>query len=227
MKIMGNWCGEGVVGQGVDAAGLDHGGAASVLDFALDGKEEFLGNGEAPLFEELGGNNGVGDAGFIFEADKDESLRGAGALAADDHSCDANVLPISGLRQIARQGHVVKLLADESHGVASCGHASAGKIGIETLKGIHRSKGRRGLDTAVIETGQILRAMRRFDFPESVAAVFDQAIERADAGQHAKRRFVGGDAILKVLQRGKRPLGPCRRDSPADGGIHSLDHGKS
>lgn len=27
MKIMGNRCGEGVVGQGVDAAGLDHGGA--------------------------------------------------------------------------------------------------------------------------------------------------------------------------------------------------------
>ena len=84
VKIMGNRRAESVVGQGIDAAGLDHGGAAGVLDFALDGKEGFLGDGEAPLFEELRGNDGVGHAGFIFEADEDKSLCGAGALAADD-----------------------------------------------------------------------------------------------------------------------------------------------
>ena len=68
--------------------------------------------------------------------------------------------------------------------------------------------------------------MRRFDFPESVPAVFDQAIERADASQRAKRRFVRGDTILKVLQRGQTGARSRRRDSPADGGIHPLDHGK-
>ena len=92
---MGDRCAEGVVGQGIDAAGLDHGGSAGVLDFAVNGEEGFLGDGEASLFEELRGNDGVGDAGFIFEADEDESFRGAGSLAADDQSGDANVLSIS------------------------------------------------------------------------------------------------------------------------------------
>ena len=58
--------------------------SAGVLDFAVDGEEQFLGNGEAPLFEELRGNDGIGDAGFIFEADEDKSLGGAGSLAAND-----------------------------------------------------------------------------------------------------------------------------------------------
>ena len=75
---MGNRRAESVVGQGIDAAGLDHGGSAGVLDFALNGEEGFLGDGETPLFKELRSNDGVGDAGFIFEADKDESFRGAG-----------------------------------------------------------------------------------------------------------------------------------------------------
>ena len=82
--------------------------------------------------------------------------------------------------------------------MTSRGHAGAVKIGIETLKGIHRRQGAEEFGCRAIETGQILRAMRRFDFPESVAAVFDQAIERADASQRAKRRLVGGDTIPKV-----------------------------
>ena len=142
----------GMVGQSLNAAGLDHCGAAGVLDLAIDGKERFLRDGEAPLFEERGVNDTVGDSGFVFEAYEDESFRGAGTLATDDHSCDANILSISALRQIARHGHIVKLLANEGHRVASRGYASAGKIGIETLKDIHRSKGRGGLDAAV-ETG--------------------------------------------------------------------------
>ena len=104
---MGNRCPEGVVGQGVDAAGLDHGGAASVLDFALDGKEGFLGDGEAPLFEELCGNNGVGHAGFIFEADEDESLRGAGPLPRDDHAGDAHAPAVPARSQIDRAQNAV------------------------------------------------------------------------------------------------------------------------
>ena len=52
------------------------------------------------LFEELRSNDGVGDAGFIFEADEDESLRGAGPLTQADPSA-MNVQPISGLRQAA------------------------------------------------------------------------------------------------------------------------------
>ena len=53
VEIMRNGKRKDVVGQGIDAAGLDHGGSAGVLDFAMDGEEGFLGDGEAPLFEEL------------------------------------------------------------------------------------------------------------------------------------------------------------------------------
>jgi hypothetical protein len=38
LQMSGQWglrCTERVVGEGVDAAGLDHGGVASVLDFDL------------------------------------------------------------------------------------------------------------------------------------------------------------------------------------------------
>ena len=139
-------------------------GSAGVLDFTMDGKEGFLGNGEPPLFEELRVNDGVGHASFIFEADEDESFGGAGALAANDHSRDANVLSISALRQIARQGHVGKSLTNEGHGMASRGDAGAGKIGIETLKGIHAKQEGGGVPGHAVETGQIFRPMRSFRF---------------------------------------------------------------
>ena len=139
MKIMRDRYAEGMVGQRIDATSLDEGSVAGILNFAMDGEEGFLGYREAPLFEELRANNGIGDAGFVLEANKDKSFGRSGALAADDHSCDVDTASISRLRQIARQSNVVKLLADESHGMASCGNPGPRKVGIQTLKGIHGS----------------------------------------------------------------------------------------
>src|SRR5207344_584009 len=127
----------------------------------------------------------VGDAGFIFETDKDKSLGSPWTLAAYDHSSNVNILSISRVRQIACQRHVVKSLANESHGMATCGHAGGGKIRIETLKGIHGSKGQ-GSSGIGSETRQIPRPMRCFNFPESVPAMFDQAVECSYASQYAK-----------------------------------------
>jgi hypothetical protein len=90
-KIMGAWCTEGVIGQGVDPASLNQDGVASVLNFAVNRKKRFLGDGKASLFEKLWGNDGVGNAAFIFEAEKDESLSGTRALAADDESCNVSL----------------------------------------------------------------------------------------------------------------------------------------
>lgn len=36
------------------------------------------------LFEEVGFDDGVGDSGFVFDAEEEKTLCGSGALAADD-----------------------------------------------------------------------------------------------------------------------------------------------
>ena len=142
-KIVGSRCAEGIVGQGIDESGLDYGRVSRVLNFALDGEEGFLGNSEPPPFEESRVDNNVGNASFVFEAYEDKSLSSSWSLAANDHSGDMNMLSISALRQIARQGYVRKSLANEGHGMTSRGNAGAGKIGLESFKGIHGSKGPR------------------------------------------------------------------------------------
>lgn len=81
----------------------------------------------------------------------------------------------------------------------SRGDASAGKVGFESFKTIHGNKGQRYAGI-ISETWQIFGPMGRLDFPKSISAMFDQAIESSDPSQDAERQFVSRDAILKILQ---------------------------
>ena len=140
---MGSWCAESVVGQRVDTASLDDDDASGILNFTVDGEKRFLSDSKPSLFEKLRIDNNVGNAGLVFEADKDKSFGSAWSLAADDHSRDMNMLSIPALRQIARQGDIMQPRANKSHRMTSRGDAGAGKVGIESFKGIHRSKRQR------------------------------------------------------------------------------------
>ena len=57
-----------------------------VLQLALDQQKLFVDHRVLELLINSGRNDGVGDAGFIFKAEKDESLGGARALAGDHTS---------------------------------------------------------------------------------------------------------------------------------------------
>ena len=51
-------------------------------------------NGGVLFFEELRGDDDVGDAGLIFKAEKYKTFRGAGTLANNDGAGDLHELPI-------------------------------------------------------------------------------------------------------------------------------------
>src|SRR4030095_2887838 len=142
-KIVGSRCTEGVVGQGIDESSLHYGRVSRVLNFTLDGEEGLLGNSEPEAVEESRIDNNIGNTGFVFEAYEDKSLSSSWSLAANDHSRDMNTLSISAPRQIARPGYVTKSLTNESHWMPSDSDAGAGKIGLESFKGIHASKRQR------------------------------------------------------------------------------------
>lgn len=164
VKIVGSRCAEGVVGQGIDAAGLNYGRVSRVLNPTVNGEEGFLGNSEPAPFEETRIDNNVGNTGFVFKTYEDKSLSSSWPLAADDHSRDMNMLSISALRQIARQSYVMKPLTNEGHRMSSGSDAGAGKIGLESFKGIHGSKRQRS-SQIIGETWQIFGPIGRLDFP--------------------------------------------------------------
>src|SRR5204862_2588497 len=78
--------------EAFDVAGLDDVNTVGGLQAAFDQEEAFLCDGEAKLFEKLRGDDRVGDAGFVFEADEDKAFGSTRALAADDVARDADDL---------------------------------------------------------------------------------------------------------------------------------------
>jgi len=93
---MGVAAGELAVGEGFDFFRFHDHDVVGVLDLAFDDEKVFLGNEQALFFEELRRDNGVGNAGFVLEADKDEAFGGAGALTADDVARDTHALAMAG-----------------------------------------------------------------------------------------------------------------------------------
>jgi len=76
----------GAVGQGGElrhALGLDRGDAVLVLQHALDQQKRRLDDDQAIGGVEIGPDDDVGDAGFVFEGEEDEALGGARALARE------------------------------------------------------------------------------------------------------------------------------------------------
>lgn len=125
-------------GEGVGFEGVDGEDVVDFLDAALDAEEVFLSEGEAVFLEGGGGDEGVGDAGLVFEADEDVALGGAGALAADDHACNGEVVAVAGLFEFGGAPDLVgQAGAQQGHGVGAGGEAGGGVVGFESLRGRH------------------------------------------------------------------------------------------
>ena len=66
--------------------------AVLILERPFDQQEAAAGDDDAVALEDIGGEDDVGDAGFIFEGEEDEALGRAGPLACDDATGDADGL---------------------------------------------------------------------------------------------------------------------------------------
>src|SRR5438046_2063209 len=69
--------------EGFDYFGLHVLDTGDVLQRAGDSQRRFLGDYKSDTFENGRHHDGVGDAGFVFEADEHKTFRRARALAAD------------------------------------------------------------------------------------------------------------------------------------------------
>ena len=101
--------------EAFDAAGLDDVNAVGGLEAAFDEEKTFLRDGEAKFFEELRGDNGVGDAGFIFEADENETFRRSRPLPANNVASNANRLAMLPVRQIDGAPNFFEMPTEKTH----------------------------------------------------------------------------------------------------------------
>jgi hypothetical protein len=73
-----------------------------VLKRAFDMQEAIARDNDAVLLEGVGREYNVGDAGFVFEGEEDESFGGAGALARDYTSGNSDMLITASLCEFVR-----------------------------------------------------------------------------------------------------------------------------
>ena len=82
-----------------DSLGLDMDHTVLVLERAFDQEKSVASNDKTVLLEYIGCEDDVGDAGFVFEGEKDEALGCAGALAGDDAAGGADGLIATSLNE--------------------------------------------------------------------------------------------------------------------------------
>ena len=141
MEVVGDGADGGVVGDGFYLLGVDGGDVVGDLDAASDLEEAFLADDEAQALEGFAGDEGVGDAGLVFEADEHVAAGGAGALAADDQSGDGDDLAVARLLQVDRAPGLREGLADVGHRVRAGGEVEAFVVGGEAFDRLHRGEG--------------------------------------------------------------------------------------
>ena len=107
----------------------------------MEEEEGFLGDDEAVFLKGGGGDEGVGDAGLIFEADEEMTFRGAGALAADDLASEGEPLSVFAAKQIAGTPDVGESVPQIGHGVRACGEVQGIVVCLEALCGGHGVEG--------------------------------------------------------------------------------------
>src|SRR3954447_7018627 len=73
-----------------------------ILHFALDQEECFFRDEQTHFLEKVWMNNGIGNAGFVFKANKNESSRGAGTLTANHVAGNLDGRTMARLHEISR-----------------------------------------------------------------------------------------------------------------------------
>lgn len=137
MKIMRAGPNFGGVAEGVDALGEDGNDAFLLLESAPDFEEGFLGDEEPFGLEEGGLDEGIGDAGLVFETDETVAFGRAGSLSADDHTDERDSLTGRGVHEIGRRPGIGDALTDETHGMRADGEGGGSVVGLQSLDARH------------------------------------------------------------------------------------------
>src|SRR5271166_3418340 len=87
--------------QVLHAFGADRDDVVLMLQDAFNGEEALARQEQTVLMKQVGRDDGVGHAGFIFQADKNKTFGGTRALADDDAASDAQPLAAGKVAQIA------------------------------------------------------------------------------------------------------------------------------
>ena len=199
--------GGGSCSEGRDAGGFHRDHSVEILEDSVDDEEGLAEDFEFVAVERVGGDDGVHDSRFVFHAEEDEAVGGAGTLADDDCSGDADELAVADSGEVdgaldAEGGHFG---AAVGHGVAAYGEAGAAIVGPEALFGVHAGEGRGGSAFfEVLEKGAN-RESGALRLPEGVAAVeLVEAVEGADFGEAGEFVFAElGDAKGEVVDAGE------------------------
>src|SRR6266849_3359993 len=136
--------------------------------------EELLGSQQQPVFlKQVWSDDCIGHPGFVFQAEKDETLGGARTLAGDDASSNAQMLAMGNAAEFARSAdsHRFHPRAVISHGMRPDGHASAAEVGHEALFIIHGPQWGFGVRLRQFIQQRARMADRALDLPEGVAAM--------------------------------------------------------
>src|ERR1700677_330470 len=111
-----------------------------MLKSSMNLQEGFMGDGQTLVLKELATDNGVRDAGLIFQADKHMALGRSRSLAADDHTGDGHRLPMLAIDQVGCPRDVRQMGPDKSHGMRTGSDASSIVVGLEAFERIHGKK---------------------------------------------------------------------------------------
>lgn len=134
MKVVGSSFCAGD-GQWLDANGFDGDDIVLILQLALDEQELLVDDDHMVSREELRRDDGIGDAGFVLEAQKNKTLRGARALTGDHRSGNADMSPVRELGQLDGGANALALQcgAMVGHGMRANRHSGAAKVGDEAF----------------------------------------------------------------------------------------------
>jgi len=123
--------------------GLDVDDVFDVLQAAFDHQKGFLGDYQAVGLKHGRRDDGIADAGLVFEADEHKAFGRARALAANDAAGDANADAMRGLWQIRRAPDIRQPRAEQGHGMFSGRQIHAGKIRLDAFGIVHGFERRR------------------------------------------------------------------------------------
>ena len=142
VKVMGTNIGAGDVERN-NSLGFDVNNSVLILKRSFNQEESIARYNDAVLLEYIGCEDDVGDAGFVFEREKDEALGCAGTLAGDDAAGDADGLIATSLHEFVRRqdAMLMESISVICHRVWACGKAGSHVIRCEALIGCHLLQG--------------------------------------------------------------------------------------
>jgi hypothetical protein len=115
-----------------------------ILELAFHQQKLLLHDSRVIIIESLRGDDGVGDARFIFEAEKHKTIRRSRTLPRDYGFGNSHVRPIAQMVKVGDTSNSLPfhLRTFIGHGMRTYGQSRAAKIRDKPPLGVHRGDGR-------------------------------------------------------------------------------------